>query len=347
MKKLMKLFYIGIAISLVACSSTQGMRVEVKRAARITVPSTIKNIALVNHAVPSKQGLVEGTLTGEMPKQDKELTLECLQGLNETLLTSDRFNVKRLDSSYLASDPASLRFASPMSWEKADSIAKSLGVEGLLVLEYFDTDFSIINPGATVNSTINNVLNGQQTPVEVKGSARAYAGFRIYDVKQKSIIYEDRFEYQRTWTQTSTNPVEAARKLIKRNDALYDVSYAAGKGFAMDIVPLYYWENRMLYKGKKKHREMTVGLRKALAKDWTGAIENWKTAYESSSKNKWRARAAYNIALGYEVLGDLTQAQKWIQTSYVEDGQDEAYQYGEIIDKLIREQSVLKIQTGQ
>lgn len=337
------LFIIPI-LFFVACRSTQGMRVQVKRPAKLTVPKDIQQIALLNRSLATNtKGKVEGVMTLELPNQDKDLSNECIRGINETLNTSDRFIVQRVDTILPAGDPASLQFSQQLDWAYLDSLAAKLKVDAILSLEYFDTDFKVVNPLATVKNSVGNVLNGQQTNVEVKGSAKSFSGFRIYKIKDHSIIYEDRYEYQRTWTQTSTNPIDAVSKLVKKHDALLQVSYEAGEGFAMDIIPLYYWENRMLYKGKK---EMQTGLRRALAKDWSGAIQDWTTAYESTSKTKIKSRAAYNLALGFEVQGDLQKAQEWIQLSYVLSGSDDALRYSNIIDKLIRDQDRLKEQTN-
>ena len=43
----------------------------------------------------------------------------------------------------------------------------------------------------------------------------------------------------------------------------------------------------------------------------------------------------------------LEEAQKWVQTSYIERGEDEALEYGNILDKRIREQGKLKQQIGE
>jgi hypothetical protein len=190
---------------------------------------------------------------------------------------------------------------------------------------------------------VGSVLNGGGGQVQVSGTATSNAGFRVYYPKTKSILYEDRFDYKKRWTQSSTNPADAIAKLIKKNEALFDVSYETGFEFAMNVVPLYFWENRDMYKGKKG--DMERGERQALAKDWEGAIKTWTEVYNMSNKSKIRAKAAFNVALGYEVMGDLTNAQIWVQRAYVEVGKKTALEYSNIIDYRIREQDKLKEQT--
>lgn len=346
----MKTFYSNytfffLLIFLGSCAGTRNMRVEVQRPALITIRQDIKSIAILNRSIPTAKAGLEGTLTMETPAQDKELSEECLRGLNDLLITSNRFQVMRCEGTMNASDEKSLNFGVPLDWAIVDSLCTAYKTDGLMVLEFFDTDFNILNPGATAAAAVGNVLNGGNGTVQVRGTASASAGFRVYYPKTKAILYEDRFDYKKTWIQSSANPAEAIAKLIKRNAALLDVSYETGTEFAMNVVPLYFWEDREMYKGKKG--DMERGERQAIAKDWEGAIKTWTEVYEMSSKSKIRAKAAFNVALGYEVMGQLNDAQIWVQRAYVEDGKKVAMEYSDIIDYRLREQEKLKEQTGE
>jgi hypothetical protein len=131
-------------------------------------------------------------------------------------------------------------------------------------------------------------------------------------------------------------------KLIKRNSALLEVSNETGYEFAMSIVPLYYWEDRVMFKGKKGIMERAQ--RQALTKDWEAALQTWSEIYDGSENMKTRAKAAHNAALACEVLGRLDDAQKWLSKSYIDKGYKETLNYSEIIDNRIREQEKLKKQ---
>jgi hypothetical protein len=339
------LFSFGLLTIFASCSGIRNMQVQVMRPARITVPQEIKSIGILNRSIPTNISAIEGTLTGETPRQDKKLSEECLQGLVETLNTSSRFTVMKCEEQFDAADEKSLTFGSTLSWETVDSLCEKYKVDGLLVLEFFDTDYLIANPISTAREVVGAVLNGGSGgQVEVRGTAKATAGYRVYAPKTRSILYEDRFKHSRFWVQRSVNPVEAVAKLIKRNEALMAVSKETGYEFAMNIVPLYFWEHRDMYKGKKGDLER--GERQALAKDWQGAIETWERVYNQSGKSKERAKAAFNVALGYEVRGDLNQAQTWVQRAYVEGGKKAVLNYSNILDQRVREQGRLNEQKG-
>jgi len=320
------------------------MQVEVMRPALITIPQTIQSIGLLNRSVPSQNSVAESVLTGERPAQDKDLSQECMRGMTDLISTSNRFQLVRIDSTMNSSDPASLSFGVPLSWTIIDSLCELYKVDAIMSLEYFDTDFKVNNPAGTAAQAIGNIASGNvNSTVEVRGTATATAGFRVYYPKTKTILYEDRFDYKKYWTQRSASVAEAIGKMIKKNQALFEVSYETGSEFAMNVVPLYFWEHRDMYKGKKG--DMERGERQALAKDWEGAIKTWKEVYEFTNKSKIRAKAAFNVALGYEVMGNLTEAQIWVQRAYVEGGKKKAMEYSDIIDYRLREQDKLKEQT--
>jgi hypothetical protein len=333
-------FCLGI-LTLVSCSSQKGMRIQVLRPAHITVPKEIKSLAIVNRSIPSNIATIEGTLSGEKPVTDKDLSEECIRGLAEILLTSERFKITRVDTTIQSSDPKSLSFGSPMPWNDINNLCQRLNVDGLLVLEFFDTDFTLDNPIGAANQVIQGALQGGNREISVTGTAKATAGFRVYYNKEKTIAYEDRFYFKRRWTERSMSAQEAISKMIRKSAALIQVSNETGKEFAFSIVPLYVWENRVLLKGKGM---LKVGERQALSKDWEGALQSWMRVYENSIKRKERAKAAHNIAFAYEVLGDLKTAQNYASKAYVEGGKKASLEYSSILDKLIRQQDKIKEQ---
>ena len=154
-------------------------------------------------------------------------------------------------------------------------------------------------------------------------------------------LLNDRFEYEKRWNVRSYSAVDALSKLIQRKDALYQVSYETGVDFAQNIVPLKYWEWRSYFKGKG---EMKIGGLHAQVRNWGNAIVSWTSVYNSSTNSKTRGKAAYNIALGYEAMEDLENAQKWIQLSYIEYPKKAVLSYDFIIENRIFEREKLENQ---
>jgi hypothetical protein len=339
MKQFLFIFSFGLILS--SCKGLKDISIQVERPAQITIPKEIQSIGILNRSIPAPNSGLEATLTLERPEGDIELSGECLRGLKETLAQSERFIFVGCDTTLEAADQKSLGFGYELPWNFVDSLCKAEKVDAILSLEYFDTDFSILNPGITAVNAVGQILSGNNTGVEVRGTANAAAGFRVYHPLNQNIIYEDRFEFEKRWSVRSYSAVDAMNKLIQRQDALYQVSYETGVDFAQHIVPLNYWEWRSYFKGKG---EMKIGGLHAKVNNWENAIVSWTNVYNSSTSGKLRGKAAYNIALGYEVRGDLQNAQKWLQLAYIDYPKKTVLNYEYLIENRIWEQEKLNQQ---
>ena len=338
----MKIFiFLLLTYTILSCSSQRRMRIQVLRPAQLTVPKEIQKLAVLNRSIPSEVFIIEGALTGENPVTDKDLSERCLQSLVETLNTSDRFKVVKIQESLQSADPKSLGFGNPLLWAEVDSLCRKNEVDGLLVLEFFDTDFFIDNPAGAASQVIQGALQGGNKEITVTGIAKSDAGFRVYYNKDKKIALEDNYRYSKRWVERSFTVQEALSKMIRKRNALMNISDETGREFAFTIVPLYVWENRVLMKGKGFFK---VAERQALSKDWDGPLQTWTRIYENSTSRKQRAKSAHNMAFAYEVQGDLLKAQDYISKAYVEKGKKASLEYSNILDNLIRQQDKIKEQ---
>jgi hypothetical protein len=84
---------------------------------------------------------------------------------------------------------------------------------------------------------------------------------------------------------------------------------------------------------------MSKGAREASVNQWESAIKTWKNGLQNTSDNKAAGRMAYNIAVGYEILGDLFLAHEWAGRSYVDYGEKKGRNYAnQINNRMITEE---------
>ena len=319
------------------------MSIQILHPARVNVNPQITSVALLNRSIPT-QNSTDQFLTLELKNQDTKLSEECMRGMTEFLSTSSRFAVKRCETSLPAADPKSLSFGEQLNWDVVDSICQHYGTNGLLVLEYFDTDLGVT---AAVSQTVGlaqSVMNGNTNPT-VTGTATATAGFRFYDNVYHTIVYQDRFGWRDNFTESASD-ILFNGKPTQYNGAMLNTSYNTGKEFAAMIVPLYFWENRDIYK-KGKSTLISEGYRLALTRGWEQAYQDFSQAYESATSSKTRARAAFNAALAQEVQGNLQSANDWIQKSYVAKPKQVALNYSNVLQRRLKEQQQLNWQENK
>jgi len=324
---------VGIGL-LVGCSSTRNMQVLTARPANITVDKSVKRIAIVNRSIGNEKSILEGILTGELPGKDMRLSRECITGLNQALCQSNRFTVTVYDRELASGSGTSTQLGPNLSWNVVGDICRQSGADAVLALEFFDSDFTVGNFSKASKTSDKVAVNNTATPLfYAGGTASATAGFRLYNNLNRTVIYEDSYRHNRVWKESARTYLEAAAKLLKKNDALLYVSRDLGANFSKQLIPMSYWEQRLMFKGKSALG--IKGERLALTKNWEAAEEAWIQAYNSTTDLKERGALAYNIALANEVLGDYDKAKKWVTTAYTENGDSRALQYSKIIDGLL------------
>ena len=217
----------------------------------------------------------------------------------------------------------------------------------MLSLETFDSDFIITNGKKEVEKKDANGAVTKVTEFYAEGVATIKCGFRLYDLKAKTIVDEYNFSHFNTWNAQGKSVQDAILHLVNKNNAMNDVSRAAGDIYGRRITPSWYTVTRYFYNKPKKNAALMKGVRQSGVADWTGAIESWKEAIKTAKKDKHAGRAAYNIAVAYEVLGDLDMAKEWISKSYVDFGFKDAEDYSHILSQRIREDQILKQQMGK
>lgn len=104
---------------------------------------------------------------------------------------------------------------------------------------------------------------------------------------------------------------------------------------------------RSFYGKCKNVEELNTGARLADVGKWTEAIDEWKTGLSKSYKEKYKGRLAYNIAIGYEVLGQYGTAVNWAQDSYTKYDNKEGREYVRYLQQRIDEENDLKLQMNK
>jgi hypothetical protein len=65
--------------------------------------------------------------------------------------------------------------------------------------------------------------------------------------------------------------------------------------------------------------------------DWLNAVLKWTEVAEKASSKTLKSKAQLNVALGYEILGDIDMAIKWALESYETMYRPLTYEYLEIL----------------
>lgn len=330
MKKIKRII-VGLAtITLVSCSSVKEMQVLVPKPTLVKFPNDVKRIVIVDKTQGNFLTTIEGVLTGEMIGIDKILSQECITGLTNPFLKNSDIQITKYPERLKSENKTSTGFGTVMNWNQAVQIAKQSNADALLVVEYFDSDFSIRD--ATSPNNIGTVL--------FQGFAKAKVGIRIYLPKIQSLFYENSFSYSKTYGETAVNKQMLLGKLLIGTDALKYVSYELGQFVGKRFVTYKTWEDRVLMKSETEITQKAE--RQILAQDYTNAIATLTDAYKTEQNIKIKAGIAHNLGYCYEIEGDLESSKKWLTESFTSSGNSKTQNYLDIINKRIIEKKQLE-----
>lgn len=336
MKKFIPRILLFSAIFIV-CSAGD-ITFKVMLPALVNIPGNVNTIAIIDRSVPNDEVLnvIEGGLTIEGIGQDKLGTQTTLNGLNDMLKNSVKFNVIRTDVAMLGQDLLSAAFPEPIPWTEIEKICKEFQADAIIALEKYDSDFI---------PTAGNISQGGG--FSARGVASVKIGFRFYDLASKSIIDEYLFTHTTNWDAGGTTILDAVSTLLQKNNAIRQVSYDAGFMYGKRISPSWYFITRHYFRHAKGDDNMAIGARMMEANDWDNAIESLSMAVENGKHRKVKGKAAHNLAVVYEILGDLPQAREYAQMAWGRYKIKKSKDYGFILNERMKEQELLEYQLGE
>ena len=293
-KSILRMTVLGLAFVLLAAPS---MNFDVMLPAGVSFPPHIKSIAMIDRSTPEDnvRNAIESGLTGEFFGEDKRGTQTVMDGIHSILANSPTLNFIRTTESLQGGAVIGSAFPEPISWVVIEEICTKYNADAILAIEVFDSDFIMI-PG-----------KGQMVNVKV--------GIRMYDPANKAII--DQYNY------THQSPIRAAGKSIEavigsfldKSAEIRGASYDAGVVYGRRITPSWYRVSRKFYRRSKGDDNLAIGARMMEVNDWNAAKSALQAAVDTG-KRKTQGRAAHNMAVVFEIEGDLLQAKSWAQTAW-------------------------------
>jgi len=299
--------YYGVVFSLFllsSCQTTALYQFEGLRAPDIIIPPDVKTYGFVDRNTSFdidtlNQYFKLNTLSFlDSINYDSIKALNCHSGLSENLseyLAVDTIPFVQLPSKYILGN----RNYDPMPWEQVDSICELTGSDVLICLE----DIQIFNKYDVIEEEEYWGLT----------DINYYSIWRIYDPLVKK-YHDERIITDSLYTEVNSTSHQklVEEKLPKRLELMSEVSYEIGKQYAELISPA--WKNmprKYFVAGDKD-----FGLARYYLEN--DNLDQSMLLWEKLSKSekvKIAGRAAYNMAMGYELKEEFSKANHWMRKS--------------------------------
>jgi len=340
MKRLI-LFLAAIPAMLLFTSSAW-VNLTLVRPAEIVLPQSIHTIALIDRTKQEEttQNKVEQVLTGEVYRQDEQAVLRLNEGFIEACSGFERFQPVRTTERY-TSDGTKTTFPAPLNWEQVTAICSKYQTDALLSIEIFDTDFILTHSPVKVETKDEGGKPAIRLEYKAMGVAVINLGVRMYDAVNRQIIDEYQTSYRLNFEAQGGTLQTAMNQILDKIEATNQASYDAGFAYGERITPTYYKATRYFFDKPKK--SLGAGVRYSEVADWQGAINAWMKVVNGDDQ-KDAGRAAFNIAVAWEVLGELEKAKEWAARSHTEFAEKDADEYYKLLNIRIREENIVSQQ---
>lgn len=333
MKKLVST--LGICAIYILLSSSAWVRLTLVRPADLMIQENIRSIAIIDRTVQeeTKKNKIEQVVTGEAFHQDEQAVRQIAEGFIEACSGTKRFETVRTLERFMA-DGTKTTFPTPLDWNLVSELCTKYNTNALLSIEIFDTDFLLTNNPVKIDTQTEDGKVNTRVEFRANGVAVINLGIRLYDPENRLIIDEFQTSHRLNFDAQATTLQAALNQLLDKTEAINKVSFDAGFIYGERITPTYYEVTRYFFDKPKK--VLGTGVRYSEVADWNNAIKAWTKVVENGD-DKDAGRAAYNIAVAWEVLGDLEKAKEWAAKSHTEFAEKDADEYYRILSNRIRE----------
>jgi hypothetical protein len=284
-----------------SCVSISQISIDNLEPAKISFPKDIKTVAIVNNTITNKENIV----TEEKGEYNQVISTESTfqgnakltsQVLAESVAAANFFDEVVICDSALRENDLLPR-ESELSQDEVKKLTSSLGVDMLFSLE----NVTIKTDQRTyfLDNIFRSTIDATVAPM-----VKIYVPSRA---KPLIIVYPEDKIY---WDGYGLSPTIAEKNLITKDSLIKEASAFAGELPTKVILPSWEKANRFYY--TSGCLELRDGGALVREDSWDDAFKLWQTAYEKKSK-KIKMRAAFNIALYYELQDKIEQAIEWAE----------------------------------
>lgn len=318
-----------------SCVSTKSLIVEIPEPSKKELPATIQSLTIVTQTVNNRYTDLEAdSLQKLFYKQsfdldtviyDRQVVDTTMRALGELLFESGRYDFVIPEDRFLTSNSSSSP-ANTLSWEQVNYLTETFETDAVLSLDFMSTRVSTdLDRESFYNPYDNNFYAGVKAEMEIYYDLL----FRVYYPETEQILVQERMRDTLFWEDTDTSVRELFSDFTPVKKALIETGISVALEFSDKIAVIWEAQRRTYYhKGNKALEEANQYVN---AGNWSEAIEIWQKVAEDAGSKSLKSKALFNIAVGYEMLGDLNRAISWAVKSYKTMYRPLTYEYLELL----------------
>lgn len=321
----------------VSCLPTRSLVVDIPQPAQKELPASVQSLTLVTQVVDENYTDLHTDSLQKLFYQkrfsldtviyDYQMADTTLKALGELLFESGRYDYVIPEARFLK--PTSEATPVPeLSWEDVSALSDTFNTDAVLSLDYLKTgvvtDFS--------NETFYRTSEeGFYSSVYATMKIPYEALFRVYDPEQKRIVLTETIRDTLYWEDADASVNGLFNRFTPVKQALTETGITIALDLSEKIAVRWRPERRRYF--TTGNSQIRRGSDVAIQGDWPAAIEIWRDVAENANSKSVKSKALLNVALGYEIIGDVEQAINWALQSYETMYRPLTYEYLETLKR--------------
>jgi hypothetical protein len=329
--------WVIIAIATISCVPTRTLLVDIPLPAQQELPASIQSLTLVSQAVSDKYtDLNADSLQRLFYKKnfdldtviyDFQMADTTLKALGELLFESGRYEYVIPEDRFIKPS-TTLGMANEIPWEKIRWFCETFQTDAVLSLDHLNT--RVI--ARYENETYFNPFQGGFYSA-ASASMKIYYEvlFRLYEPKKKKVLIRQFISDTLYWEDEDVSTSTLFNRFTSVKDALSETGIVAALELSERIAGRWRPERRKYFTaGNARFREAN---QLAEQGEWLSAISIWNEIIGNTNSKILKSKALLNMALGYEMLGDLNRAVYLALESYRTMYRPLTYEYLEVLNQ--------------
>lgn len=312
--------FIVLAILLAACQPIRYLTVDLSEPAKEELPSAIQSITLVNRVVDQRftndpadsiqHRFYESQFSLDTVIYDIQAADTLLKALGNLLYESGRYDVVVPENRFLMKDSLNL-FSSEMDWQTAEELTNRFGTDAVLSLDFYKTHILAEFGG-------KKVMDGtslEYFPYYTAGLRVSYAAnIRLYYPVKKDLLISYFLVDTLIWNGSDFDIKRLFKGMTSVKSALTETAISAALNLSGRIAPTWNSYRRAYFTSGNQFFKQTQNM--VVSNHWDDALSVWKEMLEKTRSKFLKSKIEFNIALAYEMNGDLDEALRWGVRSY-------------------------------
>jgi hypothetical protein len=340
--QIVKLFVAAVVLTTaVSCVSTQTITIEIPQKSQKDLPDHIQSLTLVARTVDDRYtNLSKDSLQNIFYKKQFDMDTvifdiqaldTTIKALGELLYESGRYDFVIPENRFLPFERNAF-LSKEMPWNQVKELCELYNTDAILSLEHFknrvittfDTE-SFFDPGT----------QGFFSAPVAKMTVNYEALFRVYDPLEEKVVLTEFIRDTIFWEDADLSTRELFKKFTPVKKALSESGILIALDLSEKIGTSWRTEKRTFF--SKGNAEIKSAGIFAKSGDFENATAIWKSIEASTNSKTIKSKAQLNIALAYEINGDLKNAVQWALKSYESMYRPATYEYLELLKRRNRE----------